>query len=137
MNRSLKGKRALTSEVVVDLVELVSKVVVDRVVMLLVVPLMRLPCHPPRLPYHISFPHHPPCRPSILSLNTCINPLGVTLTHRSHMAPLGVLLGLVSLQASGGLVCGTLSVYVVIGIVQQEASGASRGFNSIGVYWSK
>ena len=26
---------------------------------------------------------------SILSLNTCIYPLGVTLTHRSHMEPLG------------------------------------------------
>ena len=32
--------------------------------------------------------------------------------------------------------CGTLSAYVVIGIVPKEASGASRGFNSIGVYWS-
>ena len=28
-------------------------------------------------------------RPSILSLNTCIYPMGVTLTHHSHMAPLG------------------------------------------------
>ena len=29
------------------------------------------------------------CRPSILPLNTCIYPMGVTLTHRSHMTPLG------------------------------------------------
>ena len=29
------------------------------------------------------------CRPSILPLNTCIYPMGVTLTHRSHMASLG------------------------------------------------
>ena len=29
------------------------------------------------------------CRPSSLSLNTCIYPMGVTLTHRSHIAPLG------------------------------------------------
>ena len=53
-------------EVVVDLVELVSEVVVDRVVVLLVVLLMRLPCHPSiprhplRLPYHTSFSHHFP-----------------------------------------------------------------------------
>ena len=45
--------------------EVVGKVMVDRVVVLLVVPLMRLPCHPsiphhpPRLPYRMSFPHHP------------------------------------------------------------------------------
>ena len=29
------------------------------------------------------------CRPSILPLNTCIYPMGVTLTHRSHITPLG------------------------------------------------
>ena len=29
------------------------------------------------------------CRPSIFSLSTCIYPLGVTLTHRSHIRPLG------------------------------------------------
>ena len=29
------------------------------------------------------------CRPSILLLNTCIYPIGVTLTHRSHITPLG------------------------------------------------
>ena len=28
-------------------------------------------------------------RPSILPLNTCIYPMGVTLTHRSHITPLG------------------------------------------------
>ena len=33
-------------EVMVNLVKLVSKVVVNRVVVLLVVPLMRLSCHP-------------------------------------------------------------------------------------------
>ena len=31
----------------------------------------------------------PSYRPSILSLNTCIYPMGVTLTHRSHMVSLG------------------------------------------------
>ena len=31
----------------------------------------------------------PRCRPSILHLNTCIYPMGVILTHRSHMTPLG------------------------------------------------
>ena len=29
------------------------------------------------------------CRPSILPLNTCIYPMVVTLTHRSHITPLG------------------------------------------------
>ena len=29
------------------------------------------------------------CKPSILSLSTCIYPLGVTLTHSSHITPLG------------------------------------------------
>ena len=29
------------------------------------------------------------CRPSIFPLNTCIYPMGVTLTHRSHITPLG------------------------------------------------
>ena len=29
------------------------------------------------------------CRPSILPLNTCIYPMGVTLTHRSHITLLG------------------------------------------------
>ena len=53
------------------------------------------------------------CSPSIFSLNTCIYPMGVTLTHRSHVAPLEPLLGLVSLRALGGLVCGALSAYVV------------------------
>ena len=28
------------------------------------------------------------CRPSILPLNICIYPMGVTLTHRSHITPL-------------------------------------------------
>ena len=28
------------------------------------------------------------CKPSIFSLNTCIYPMGVILTHRSHIAPL-------------------------------------------------
>ena len=42
----------MVGEVVVDLVELVSEVMVDRVVVLLVVPLMRLAYHP-------SIPHHP------------------------------------------------------------------------------
>ena len=31
----------------------------------------------------------PRCRPSILPLNTCIYPMGVTLTHCSHITPLG------------------------------------------------
>ena len=31
----------------------------------------------------------PRCRPSIFPLNTCIYPMGVTLTHRSHITPLG------------------------------------------------
>ena len=39
--------------------------------------------------------------------------MGVTLTHRSHVALLEPLLGLVSLRALGGLVCGALSAYVV------------------------
>ena len=43
----------MVGEVVVYLVQLVSEVVIDRVVVLLVVPLMRLPCH-------LSIPHHPP-----------------------------------------------------------------------------
>ena len=59
------------------------------------------------------------------------------------------LLGLVGLRASGGLVCGPSSAYVVyfgmsswyffflvIGIVPKEASGPSQGFSSIRVYWS-
>ena len=29
------------------------------------------------------------CRPPIIPLNTCIYPMGVTLTHRSHITPLG------------------------------------------------
>ena len=40
-------------------------------------------------------------------------PMDVTLTHRSHMAPLGPHLTLVGFRASSGLVCGPLSVYVV------------------------
>ena len=48
------------------------------------------------------------CRPSILSLDTGIYPSGVTSTHRSHMAPLGHLLGLVGVRASCGFVCGPL-----------------------------
>ena len=35
----------VVGEVMVDLVELVSEVVVDGVVVLLVIPLTRLPCH--------------------------------------------------------------------------------------------
>ena len=41
----------------------------------------------------MSFPHRssmcPLCKPSILSLSTCIYPIDVTLTHRSHITPLG------------------------------------------------
>ena len=41
----------------------------------------------------MSFPHRssmcPLCRPSILSLSTCIYSIDVTLTHRSHITPLG------------------------------------------------
>ena len=48
------------------------------------------------------------CRPSILSLDTDFYPMGVTCTHRSHMAPLGPFLGLVGVRASCGLVCGPL-----------------------------
>ena len=48
------------------------------------------------------------CRPSILFLDTGIYPSGVTSTHRSHMAPLGPLLGLVGVRASCGFVCGPL-----------------------------
>ena len=48
------------------------------------------------------------CRPSILSLDTGIYPSGVTSTHRSHMAPLRPLLGLVGVRASCGFVCGPL-----------------------------
>ena len=33
--------------------------------------------------------HKHACRPSIFPLNTCIYPMGVTLTHRSHITPLG------------------------------------------------
>ena len=40
-------------------------------------------------------------------------PMDVTLTHRSHMAPLGPHLTLVGFRASSGLVCGPLSAYVV------------------------
>ena len=40
-------------------------------------------------------------------------PMCVTLTYRSHMAPLRPHLTLVGLQASSGLVCGPLSAYVV------------------------
>ena len=40
-------------------------------------------------------------------------PMDVTLTHRSHMAPLGPYLTLVGFRASSGLVCGLLSAYVV------------------------
>ena len=47
-------------------------------------------------------------RPLILSLDTDIYPLAVTCTHRSHMAPLGPLLGLVGVRASCGFVCGPL-----------------------------
>ena len=35
---------------------------------------------PPQLPLY---------RPSILTVSTCIYPMGVTLTHRSHITPLG------------------------------------------------
>ncbi|RVW84180.1 hypothetical protein CK203_045280 [Vitis vinifera] len=48
------------------------------------------------------------CRPSILSLDTGIYPSGVTSTHRSHMAPLEPLLGLVGVRASCGFVYGPL-----------------------------
>ena len=58
---------------------------------------------------HCPFPYcQYVCRPSILSLDTDIYPLGVTCTHRSHMAPLGPFLGLVGVRASCGLVCGPL-----------------------------
>ena len=40
-------------------------------------------------------------------------PMGVTLTYRSHMAPLGPHLTLADFQASSELVCGPLSAYVV------------------------
>ena len=50
----------------------------------------------------------PVCRPSILSFDTGIYPLGVTSTHCSHMAPLWPLLGLVGVRASCGFVCGPL-----------------------------
>ena len=75
------------------------------------------------------------CRPSILFLDTDIYPLGVTCTHRSHMAPLGPLLGLVGVRASCGLVCGPLwcvcgsfwkvivAIFLVVHITLQEGSG--------------
>ena len=75
------------------------------------------------------------CRPSILSLDTGIYPSGVTSTHRSHMAPLGPLLGLVGVRASCGFVCGplwcicgsfwrvTMAIFLVVHITLQEGSG--------------
>ena len=75
------------------------------------------------------------CRPSILSLDIDIYPLGVTCTHRSHMAPLGPFLGLVGVRASCGLVCGPLwcvcssfwrvivAIFLVVHITLQEGSG--------------
>ena len=48
----VEGKGEVVGEVVVDLM-VVDLVVVDRVV-----PLMRLPYHPLRFPYHTSIPHH-------------------------------------------------------------------------------
>ena len=74
------------------------------------------------------------CKPSILSLDTGIYPLGVTCTHRSHMAPLGPLLGLVGVRASCGLVYGPLwcvcgsfwrvivAIFLVVHITLQEGS---------------
>ena len=50
--RKSEVENEVVGEVVVNLVELVSKVVVDLVVMRLVIPLMRLP-------FHQSIPHHP------------------------------------------------------------------------------
>ena len=51
----------------------------------------------------------PQFRPSTLTFY----PMDVTLTHRSHMAPLGPHLTLVGFRASSGLVYGPLSAYVV------------------------
>ena len=48
----IKGEEEVVGEVMVYLVELVSEVVVDWVVVLLVVPLMRLSCHP-SIPRHL------------------------------------------------------------------------------------
>ena len=60
----------------------------------------------PKTIFYFLIFHIITCRPSILSLDTGIYPSGVTSTHRSHMAPLGPLLGLVSVRASCGFVCG-------------------------------
>ena len=62
----------------------------------------------PKTIFYFLIFHIITCRPSILSLDTGIYPSGVTSTHRSHMAPLGPLLGLVSVRASCGFVCGPL-----------------------------
>ena len=84
------------------------------------------------------------CRPSILSLDTGIYPSGVTSTHRSHMAPLGHLLGLVGVRASCGFVCGplwcicdsfwrvTMAIFLVVHY--RKEVGSSRCFSLVGVY---
>ena len=82
-------------------------------------------------------------RPSLLSLDTWIFPLGVTFTHRSHIAPLGPLLGLVGVRASCGLsvfephVACLWSIMVCMWFILEGHHGHFPGFShhAIGRKW--